>query len=202
MHVVPHLPGSTERSLEPPPNNVSQLPLPPRARWWSDGDLAVTMLVFWIASVVRVAGAFMRHEVFGAEASLAFMSVLVVPWVFGRALLRSRRRPISVTPAQPGTPRPALRLTDRGDARARPAQIGRAPTGRADGKVRPIDTVEYDRSGTPAYRPTHGCLASPYGPASVSCFAPSATPCSPMTTGRALPSSTGSSPDSKHTLRR
>jgi hypothetical protein len=110
MNVVPPLPGSTERSPGPRPSNVSPLPLPPRAPWWSDGDVAAMMLVFWIASVARVAGAFARHEVFGAEASLAFMSVLVVPWVFGRALLRSRRRRASVAPPQAGAPRPALRL--------------------------------------------------------------------------------------------
>ncbi|HEX4445285.1 MAG TPA: hypothetical protein VH044_01055 [Polyangiaceae bacterium] len=121
MHVVRRPPGSPERlsghSSQPTPDAIATVEHSSRASWWMDGDVAAMLLVFWIASVVRVVGAAMHHEVFGAEASLAFMSVVAVPWVLGRAVLR-RRQGANVLPqsaARDGTPhegtdRPALRL--------------------------------------------------------------------------------------------
>jgi hypothetical protein len=76
---------------------------------WGDADVLVALFVLWIASAVRVGGAFARHEVFGAEATLAFMSLVLVPCLFFRARLRSPAPSRSVPPGAPGV-RPALRL--------------------------------------------------------------------------------------------
>jgi hypothetical protein len=93
MHLVPGPSGSPYRSAaEVAPRQAA------RARHL-DGDVLVAMLVLWIASVVRVAGAAMRHEVFGTEASLAFLSAAIVPWVFARWafewLMNRRKGPAS-----------------------------------------------------------------------------------------------------------
>ena len=53
-------------------------------------DLLPAAALFWVLSVVRVVGAFARHETFGAEATLALMAVLWVPWLLVR---RERRAP-------------------------------------------------------------------------------------------------------------
>jgi hypothetical protein len=45
------------------------------------------MAVFWLASVVRVVGALVRHEAFGAEETLALLAIFAVPF-----LLCSKRR--------------------------------------------------------------------------------------------------------------
>jgi hypothetical protein len=79
-----------------------------------DGDVLVAMVVLWIASVVRVAGAVVRHEVFGTESSLAFLSAVIVPWVlvrWGFQWLADRRK------ASPAPARPTLRLVKDGDRR-------------------------------------------------------------------------------------
>jgi hypothetical protein len=47
-----------------------------------DRDLLVVGLLLWVASVVRVVAALLEHEVFGAEASLALVCVVLIPWKF------------------------------------------------------------------------------------------------------------------------
>ena len=53
----------------------------------ADLSLLVALGVFWVISVVRVAGAFVRHEVFGGESTLALMAVIGMPLLLlsGRA---------------------------------------------------------------------------------------------------------------------
>jgi|HubBroStandDraft_5_1064220.scaffolds.fasta_scaffold64628_2 hypothetical protein len=54
------------------------------------GDLLLAAGVFWVLSLMRVVGAFARHETFGAEATLALTAVLCVPRLIDR---RERRAP-------------------------------------------------------------------------------------------------------------
>jgi hypothetical protein len=51
-------------------------------------DLLLAGALFWVLSLVRVVGAFARHETFGAEATLALMAVLGIPPL----LVRGERR--------------------------------------------------------------------------------------------------------------
>jgi hypothetical protein len=53
----------------------------------ADLSLLVALGVFWVISVVRVAGAFVQHEVFGGESTLALMAVIGIPLLLlgGRA---------------------------------------------------------------------------------------------------------------------
>jgi hypothetical protein len=55
-----------------------------------DADLLFAAALFWVVSLIRVVGAFARHETFGAEATLALIAVLCTP---GLLLRRSRRAP-------------------------------------------------------------------------------------------------------------
>jgi hypothetical protein len=50
-----------------------------------DVDLLVVAALFWSVSLVRVVGALLRHETFGAEATLALMAVIFTPWVVRRS---------------------------------------------------------------------------------------------------------------------
>ncbi len=97
-----------DRPLDSSPLVVSPTLDPPTrsgrfAPRWRDGDVLVALLVLWVASVVRVVGAGIRHEVFGTEATLALIAFVLVPCVLFRA------RPRAPTPAASGT-RPTLRL--------------------------------------------------------------------------------------------
>jgi hypothetical protein len=90
--------SAVTRSPAPP-----VLPVAPAARTssrWRDADVLIAMGVIWIVSVVRVAGAAVHREVFGAEATLAFLSMFVIPWLVVRSRL----------PAEPRNPRSHLRL--------------------------------------------------------------------------------------------
>ncbi|HZU81266.1 MAG TPA: hypothetical protein VE987_00035 [Polyangiaceae bacterium] len=50
--------------------------------------------LLWAVSLVRVAGAVVRHEAFGAEATLAFVALAAVPWlIWGRGGGRIAGRP-------------------------------------------------------------------------------------------------------------
>jgi hypothetical protein len=71
-----------------------------RGSRWRDADVLLAMCVIWIVSVVRVAGAATHREVFGAEATLAFLSMFAIPWLVVRSRL----------PAEPRNPRSHLRL--------------------------------------------------------------------------------------------
>jgi hypothetical protein len=53
----------------------------------TDLSLIVALGLFWVISVVRVTGAFVRHEVFGGESTLALMAVIGIPLLLlsGRA---------------------------------------------------------------------------------------------------------------------
>jgi hypothetical protein len=55
-----------------------------------DGPLRVALSLFWVVSAVRVVGAIAGHETFGAEATLAAMAVVGIPWAGWRSL---RERP-------------------------------------------------------------------------------------------------------------
>ncbi len=97
---------------------------PPLARFrprWRDGDVLVALLALWLASVVRVVGAGIRHEVFGAEATLAFMSVVLVPCIFFRARPRTPGQSQGLPPEGAGV-RASLRLV--GKDRRSGAKIG------------------------------------------------------------------------------
>ena len=53
---------------------------------WSDRDVRIALALFWIVSVIRVVGGILRKEVFGTEATLAFMTVIGIPLLaLGRA---------------------------------------------------------------------------------------------------------------------
>ena len=46
-----------------------------------DRDLLPAWIILWAASVARVVAGLAEREQFGAEASLALLSVVAVPWV-------------------------------------------------------------------------------------------------------------------------
>ena len=46
-----------------------------------DADLVSVFGIGWIASIVRVAGALMHHETFGAEQTLALFCVFLLSWL-------------------------------------------------------------------------------------------------------------------------
>lgn len=52
----------------------------------NDSDLLVVGALLWLASIVRVALEFMHERVFGVEATLALIVVVLIPWL----ALRSR----------------------------------------------------------------------------------------------------------------
>jgi len=63
----------------------------PRATWSetksareggsTDRDLLTALMIFWAVSLARVVMGLVHHETFGAEGTLAFLTVLVVPWL-------------------------------------------------------------------------------------------------------------------------
>jgi hypothetical protein len=70
-----------------------------RARSWArakpaalEATLAGTLSLFWVVSLLRVAGALVRREVFGAEATLAVVAVVVVPRLVWTCLGLDRAR--------------------------------------------------------------------------------------------------------------
>lgn len=50
------------------------------------------MLVFWLGSGARVALGVVHHETFGTEGTLAFLAILVVPYIFRNSIAWSVRR--------------------------------------------------------------------------------------------------------------
>jgi hypothetical protein len=58
---------------------------------WLDTDLLLPATLLWVVSLVRVVGAVLRHETFGAEATLALVVGLCVPVLLVRASKRPRR---------------------------------------------------------------------------------------------------------------
>jgi hypothetical protein len=63
------------RPYRSPTHGESTREAPARA----DRELRLVIGIFWVISVVQVAGALLRHEVFGAETTLALMAVLGLP---------------------------------------------------------------------------------------------------------------------------
>jgi hypothetical protein len=61
-----------------------------RARRWTDVDLLLAAALFWIVSLLRVVGGFLRKETFDAEATLALVVVVGIPWVLLHGRGRSR----------------------------------------------------------------------------------------------------------------
>jgi hypothetical protein len=89
---------SSRRRREPRPELSSEL---------SDWDLWLVGLLLWGASLARVAQASAEHEVFGAEATLAFLCTFLLPaltarrWLYRRSKAkqtRQRRRSVSSGP--------------------------------------------------------------------------------------------------------
>jgi hypothetical protein len=58
----------------------------------SDWAFGAVLFVVWVCSVARVSAAVATREVFGVEASLAFVCTLALPWCALRAWLRHRAR--------------------------------------------------------------------------------------------------------------
>ena len=56
-----------------------------------DRDLVPLFVLAWIASMVRVVGAFVRAETFGTEPTLALLFVLVLPCLLGKPGGRKKR---------------------------------------------------------------------------------------------------------------
>jgi hypothetical protein len=46
-----------------------------------DGTAVAALLLLGLVSFVRVVGAVVRHEVFGAESTLALLCLLAIPWL-------------------------------------------------------------------------------------------------------------------------
>jgi hypothetical protein len=64
--------------------NVSETREPRARERRCDSDLWPAFTLFWMISAARVVEGVLRHEVFGAEATLALMSVVGLPWLFFR----------------------------------------------------------------------------------------------------------------------
>jgi hypothetical protein len=68
------------------------------AAWRSDGGLLIVLGLFWLVSVIRCVGGLLRHEVFGAEATLALMAIVGLPWLVagrpGRTSFEPCRSPV------------------------------------------------------------------------------------------------------------
>jgi hypothetical protein len=79
-------PGAVTSSAESAPA-TPQASRARSTRRWRDADLLLALSVLWIVSVVRVVGAATHREVFGAEATLAFLSMFAIPWIVVRARL-------------------------------------------------------------------------------------------------------------------
>jgi hypothetical protein len=66
---------------------VYRLPVPAKqqrramARRTVDGTALAALAVLWIVSLLRVIGAIGRHEVFGAESTLALLCLVAAPWL-------------------------------------------------------------------------------------------------------------------------
>ncbi len=68
----------------------------------SDVAFAFILFLLWAFSVVRVSAAISAREVFGAEASLAFVCMLGLPWWAVRTVLRRRARRAPSRQRRPG----------------------------------------------------------------------------------------------------
>ena len=60
-----------------------------------DRDLFAVLALFWAISLTRVAIGLVHHETFGAEGTLAFLAVLLVPW-----LVKDARASLYLPPSQ------------------------------------------------------------------------------------------------------
>jgi hypothetical protein len=68
-----------------------------RASAPTDREVTLVFGLLWLVSLVRVIGAVVRHEVFAAEATLALLAVVGLPWVVfgspGRAAAGRAKEP-------------------------------------------------------------------------------------------------------------
>lgn len=55
-----------------------------------DAHLLLPAALFWAISLLRVVGGFVRHETFGAEATLALIAFVCTPWLLVRRKRRTR----------------------------------------------------------------------------------------------------------------
>jgi isoprenylcysteine carboxyl methyltransferase (ICMT) family protein YpbQ len=58
----------------------------------SDSGLVVVGALLWLTALVRVLLGLWSHEVFGTEASLALMVILILPWLAIKQLREKWRR--------------------------------------------------------------------------------------------------------------
>jgi hypothetical protein len=58
-----------------------------------EGGLVVVLSIFWVVGLIRVVGALLRREVFGVEATLAFVALVGVPWLVWGSRGSERKRP-------------------------------------------------------------------------------------------------------------
>ncbi|HTQ07186.1 MAG TPA: hypothetical protein VMI54_25190 [Polyangiaceae bacterium] len=68
----------------------------------SDLGFAVIPFLLWVLAVARVAAAVSAREVFGAEASLAFVCMVGLPYWALRSWLRKRAKQLPLQKRQPG----------------------------------------------------------------------------------------------------
>jgi hypothetical protein len=70
---------------------LHEFPEPPEPETsGADVSFLAILCVLWIFSVARVSAAVLAHEVFGAEASLAFVCMLALPFGAARSWFRRR----------------------------------------------------------------------------------------------------------------
>lgn len=65
-------------------------PAPRKKPSWCDGEHVAVVSAFWLLSAARVVAGVLQHETFGAEATLALLVTILVPWVSVRARLGLR----------------------------------------------------------------------------------------------------------------
>jgi hypothetical protein len=56
----------------------------------ADRDLLPAAALLWAVSLIRTVAALLWHEKFGAEATLALMAVVGLPWLFFGAMRREK----------------------------------------------------------------------------------------------------------------
>jgi hypothetical protein len=83
---------------------IARVPTRKARSAWRDGDAVIALAVLWIASAVRVVGAFERHEVFGTEATLAFICLIIAPLLVFRGQREGGGRRGSATGHRPTSP--------------------------------------------------------------------------------------------------
>jgi hypothetical protein len=68
--------GASPYRIAAPPHEEREIV----SAWGFDAELRPVAVVLWIGSVIRVVGALYRHEIVGAEVTLAWMTVSILAW--------------------------------------------------------------------------------------------------------------------------